>query len=139
MPIANQIIRQKFSGFISKSAKVDALNDGFITLPSPPSMNHLYPTNRYGRRYLSSEGKAYHRTIAAIAVHSGVRLIKGPVKVTTRFYRRQKRGDLDNSFKCIADGLKGIAWDDDEQITEIHMYRYDDPKNPRLELKIEPA
>jgi Holliday junction resolvase RusA-like endonuclease len=52
-------------------------------------------------------------------------------------YRPQKRGDLDNTLKILVDSMKGIIYHDDEQVTVIHAERYDDKKNPRVDLLIE--
>lgn len=30
--------------------------------------------------------------------------------------------DLDNAAKSILDGLKGVAWEDDRQVAELHVY-----------------
>ena len=56
-----------------------------------------------------------------------------------RGLRPQRSGDLDNRLKCLLDSLNGIAWSDDGQIVEIHAYRHDDKKNPRVEIEINPA
>lgn len=108
-------------------------------LPYPPTLNHLFSTNRSGKRFLTNEGRSYKQNAAAMAFMAGVRRLSGPIKVSLKAYRPRKSGDLDNLAKLVLDGMKGIAWNDDSQIVEIHMYRFDDPKNPRLELKIEPA
>jgi Holliday junction resolvase RusA-like endonuclease len=33
------------------------------------------------------------------------------------------RGDLDNLAKAILDAGNGLAWEDDRQIVELHLYR----------------
>jgi Holliday junction resolvase RusA-like endonuclease len=38
--------------------------------------------------------------------------------------------------KLVEDGLKGIAWHDDEQVAILHMYRHLDRENPRIEIEI---
>lgn len=35
---------------------------------------------------------------------------------------RRNRPDLDNAAKSILDGLNGVAWDDDRQVSELHVY-----------------
>lgn len=137
MAIANQIIRSgKESVIVPSDIKSLA---GWFVLPYPPTLNHLFSTNRSGKRFLTNEGRSYKQNAAAMAFMAGVRRLSGPIKVSLKAYRPRKSGDLDNLAKLVLDGMKGIAWNDDSQIVEIHMYRFDDPKNPRLELKIEPA
>jgi len=107
-----------------------------LFLPYPPSLNNLYATVR-GKRVLTAKGRAYKQLAAALAVRSGIKPILGSsVAVTMRLYRPRKAGDLANYEKVAFDAMKGIAWRDDSQITEIHMYRFDDPAKPRLELEI---
>ena len=46
-----------------------------------------------------------------------------------------KRPDWDNMAKSITDALNGIAFKDDNQIVEAHIYKYF-CKNPRAEVEI---
>jgi len=96
-------------------------------VPLAPSMNHLYATVD-GHRVKSKEGRMYAENVARIARAVGILCYHGPVKVTTRIFRPQKRGDLENYLKAQNDALNGIAWLDDEQICETHNYRYEDKK-----------
>lgn len=43
--------------------------------------------------------------------------------------------DLDNCIKCIADGLNGVAWEDDKQIVSIRAEKHYSPI-PRVEVEI---
>jgi Holliday junction resolvase RusA-like endonuclease len=63
----------------------------------------------------------------------------GDVSVTLRVYRQAKRGDLDNSIKVSLDSLIGVAYADDSQIVRIVAERYDDKRNPRVEVEVTPA
>lgn len=107
-----------------------------ITLEYPPAANNLYATVR-GRRILSKRGREYRAGAAQTAFNSGLRPVSGDVAVRLDVYRPRKAGDLDNSLKAIFDALKGIAWEDDRQVVEIRARRFEDPKNPRVELWIE--
>lgn len=49
---------------------------------------------------------------------------------------RAKSGDLDNRLKISQDALKGICFEDDRQIVELHAFRFDDKANPRIEIEI---
>jgi len=59
------------------------------------------------------------------------------VAVTVRLYRPAKRGDIDNSLKVLLDALQGHVYNDDAQIVELHAYRYDDKRDPRVEVDVE--
>lgn len=108
-----------------------------FVLPYPPSTNHLFTTVR-GNRMKSAEARSYAKTVAGIALSAGVRPIVGPVAMTIIVYRPRKTGDLDNSLKAILDGLKGIAWADDEQVKRIVADSEDDKDNPRAEVTVRP-
>lgn len=109
-----------------------------LTLPYPPSTNKLYRVVN-GRPIISSQGRAYKSAASSIAIASGMRPIESDVSVTLDVYRPAKRGDLDNTMKCLLDSLRGIAWHDDKQITHIEARRHDDKLNPRVEIRIRAA
>ena len=53
------------------------------------------------------------------------------------FYCGTKRkADLDNFNKLSLDALTGIAYEDDSQITELHLKRGYDKLHPRIKLSI---
>lgn len=63
---------------------------------------------------------------------AGGELLDGPVSLKMTFYRETRiRCDLDNVVKACADGLNGIAYEDDWQVhhleAEIH-YGCDEPR-----------
>jgi len=109
-----------------------------ITLPPPVSANR-YWRNFRGRMVVSAEAKAYKEQVAWIARAAGVEPATGNVAVTLRVYRQAKRGDLDNSIKVSLDSLIGVAYADDSQIVRIVAERYDDKRNPRVEVEVTPA
>jgi crossover junction endodeoxyribonuclease RusA len=88
---------------------------------------------------VSAEAKAYKQEVAWIAKAAGIELLVGDIAVTMRVYRPAKRGDLDNSTKILLDSLIGIAYTDDSQIVRIVAERYDDKRNPRVEVEVTPA
>jgi len=106
-----------------------------FVLPLPPSANRYWRMVN-GHMTVSAEAKAYKTSAGWAAKVAGIDVLDGPVAVTLRVYRAQKSGDLDNRIKVILDSLKGIAWEDDSQVTELHAYRYDDKTNPRVEVEI---
>lgn len=65
---------------------------------------------------------------ARISKHAGV------LALTIRFFGC--RGDWDNLAKSICDALNGIAYDDDRQIEEAHVFVDRHAKHSRTEIEI---
>lgn len=107
-----------------------------ITLPFPPSVNNAFPTSRSGKRFPSPRYKAFKENAAIWLLTQRKRVLQGDLKVEMKLFRPQKRGDIDNYSKCIFDVLKGVCFEDDSQIAELHISRFDDKDNPRVELEI---
>lgn len=106
-----------------------------LTLPVPPSVNAYW--RKYRNRIVVSEaGQAYKLAVAGICRCQQIETLHGEVAVTVRVYRKEKRGDTDNYLKVLLDALKGFTYQDDKQITEIHIYRFDDRTNPRAEVEV---
>lgn len=109
-----------------------------FTLPLPPS------SNRYWRTVVTKKGKALifvseeaTRYKAQVARLSGCpTLIRSEVAVTLRVFRAQRSGDLDNKLKVLFDSLQGVIYANDSQIVEIHAFRFEDKKNPRVEVEV---
>ena len=106
-----------------------------LILPYPPSVNNLY-FNRWGKRVLSDAGRRFKSDVAVLAMLQGARLLNGDLSVTFRVFRPKRIGDLDNRLKISQDALKGICFEDDKQIVEIHAFRFDDKINPRIEIDL---
>jgi crossover junction endodeoxyribonuclease RusA len=106
-----------------------------LTLPYAPSINNLYATFR-GRRITSAAGRKFKSNVAILAKQQGAKMLDGDLSVTFRVFRPRKIGDLDNRLKISQDALKGICFEDDRQIIEIHAYRFDDKTNPRVEITL---
>ena len=104
-----------------------------FTLPVPPS------ANRYWRIYnnrivVTDEAKQYKQ-----AVYYQLRdyePLRADVAVNFTVFRPARRGDLDNYTKIMFDALNGLVWLDDLQVIEIHSFRADDKKNPRVEFLV---
>lgn len=97
-------------------------NEIKLILPYPPSVHHLYANFR-GRRIVSAQGRKFKSDIAVSARQQGAKVLGGDLSVTFRVFRPRKTGDLDNRLKISQDALKGICFDDDRQIIEIHALR----------------
>ncbi len=106
-----------------------------LTLPYPPSSNRYYRNYR-GRMVRSQEAEAYRIGVGWQCNIAGIEPLTGNLRITLNFYRPAKMGDLDNRLKQLFDCLQGYAYLDDKQITEIHAYRREDKKNPRVEIEI---
>ena len=112
--------------------KLDRLS---FEVPYPPSANKYWRVFR-GRAVKSVEARNYALSIRALWPRDVPPAI-GPVAVTLDVVRPSKRGDLDNSAKVILDALQGLAYLNDSQIVELHMYRSDNKKAPCVVVTIE--
>ena len=113
-------------------------NTAHITLKGNPiSVNQLYR----GRRFLTKIGKdikeANYYTAKAQWPY---RPFEEAVKVTVRFtFGDKRRHDIDNCLKAVLDSLTGVLWVDDSQIAELNITKCFDPKNPKVDLWVEPT
>jgi Holliday junction resolvase RusA-like endonuclease len=80
---------------------------------------------------LTEEAKAFKDEVRYTA--KGEK-ISGSVAMQILYYRPRKAGDIDGILKLCFDSLQGILYDNDKQINELHLYRFDDKKYPRLEV-----
>lgn len=107
-----------------------------FVLPWPPSLNRMYRTRKGGGVHKSAAAEAYGWQVAEAMAEQGVGMAQGAVSVSLRLYRPQKRGDVDNYSKALLDCLQKRAYQNDNQIVELHIWRYDDKDNPRVEVEI---
>jgi Holliday junction resolvase RusA-like endonuclease len=115
--------------------------------PYPPSANRLYRARVMGKTatiYKTKEHADYLGAMGNAVRVAGIRnpLINsfplvGRVKLTGRLYRPRKVGDIDNPLKALFDSLNSLAWADDSQVRELHLYLEDDKHDPRIELELE--
>jgi crossover junction endodeoxyribonuclease RusA len=52
------------------------------------------------------------------------------------FLPSRLRKDVDNCAKAVLDGLNGVAWADDNQVTDLVIRKRCDTKAPRTEVTI---
>lgn len=110
-----------------------------LVLPWPPALNHLYRmvmVKGSPRMLISARGRAYKTECGWEAKRQGARPQKGSLAVTVILYRPRRIGDIDGYLKVVFDSMNGIAWDDDSQVQELHVYRRDDKERPRVEMAI---
>lgn len=114
-----------------------------LTLPYPPSANR-YWRSVGGKVLKSREARLYQqgvrlRWLTQRPAGTPSRPPSCPVVVSVALFRPARRGDLDNSLKVLLDSLKGIAFQDDAQVVELHAARFEDPEDPRAEVTVEVA
>lgn len=85
----------------------------------------------------SSKALAYasafkHQTLAAAGANV---MLDGDVAVHIKIYYASRRPDLDESL--ILDLLQGVAYENDRQVKEKHIYWGLDKENPRTEIRVE--
>lgn len=105
-----------------------------LTLPFPPSLNHLYL--RSGRRVMKTDAaRAFEQEVQIIG--RDCTPLEGDVAMTIHLFRPRRQGDADNYNKALLDALQGIAYTNDKQIVELHIFlRDDDAKAPRAEIEV---
>lgn len=95
-----------------------------ITLPLPPSVNHYY-RHVGGRVLISRGGREYRQAVAALlAAGKRVRPMTGRIALSVVLRPPDnRRRDLDNVWKALADSLTGWVYLDDGQIDDLRIVR----------------
>ena len=73
-------------------------------------------------------GYAYRGEKYTGAVRLTLHMFKALPKRTPKNIQRERntsKPDIDNVLKAVMDALNGIAYDDDSQVCEIHVYKHD--------------
>lgn len=128
----------------------------FTGIPIGPSVNHAYPSSRYGRRFKSKEMLLWQRQFDVWALKNNLLIVEGvkkfgkldrktPVDVQIRFFFKRarifckdgsiKKLDLDNRAKVIIDALTGELKFDDSKIFNLELIKeegLDDHCNVRI-------
>ena len=81
-----------------------------------------------GRTYDPPQSKQFKKDLATL-VNSldNSAFYTGELKLKIDIYRDKKSvtsrryGDIDNLVKAILDGLNGVLWQDDKQISDLHV------------------
>ena len=118
-----------------------------LTLPVPPSVNHLYATVN-GRRVLSRAGRDF-KSLVADAVeawqdreqisHAAMAAFgRHYLSLTITFYFvTALRRDLDGGLKIAQDALCEAIRVNDNLVTEIHLSKRVDRQHPRMEIRLQ--
>ena len=109
-----------------QTARCEATAVGWrLVLPVPVSANRIWRNGR-GRTF---EAKQHREDKAAVALRFGrCGKLTGDIAVRVEWVRERKSGDVDNfAGKPLLDWLKGVLFEDDKQVAELHLTRHDDP------------
>lgn len=105
-----------------------------LSLPYPISNNRYWRTFR-NRQIVSKEAVAYKARVAAIAAENGIKQTAKMVSLTVQLIPKANKDgsaskvclDLDNCLKVCLDALQGVAYENDNQVEEIHAKRLKTP------------
>ena len=100
-------------------------------LPVPPSVNHYLRRTRWGVT-LTQDAKDFKDYVR---FNIPPNILTGDIVMQIGYYRKRRAGDIDGILKMTMDSLQGIWYENDKQICELHVFRYDDKEYPRLEVK----
>jgi crossover junction endodeoxyribonuclease RusA len=113
------------------------LNEFRIIMPGiPPSVNRYVRHTKSGRHYVSQEAERFKNDLGLLAKLSSVtsKLYELEVHI---YLGHGERGDGDNFWKVIADGLVECgAIRSDAAVVNWLLYKHRDRKNPRTEITI---
>ena len=111
----------------------------FTVFGNPVSQNAMYRRAKQGKMFMSNEGVAWKKGVAACAAlaMNGRPIIEGPVTVRYRFYYGSLRSDVDASLKGTQDALQGVVIADDKQIQTIVVEKKLDREKPRAYVEVQ--
>jgi len=99
----------------------------------PPSVNSMYRMSKYGCLYLTSDAKKFKEELGWIAKNKKKDYKNKKIKIELVFkINDNRKRDLDNLFKATLDSLKGIIFDDDDQILRIDALKMKGLKNKTI-------
>lgn len=95
-----------------------------FTIPELPPSANLYW--RHGRNgvYITKAALNFRQVVAGVCMELGIKPLDGLLRFTADCYICDSRRDLDNNMKQLADALQGWAFEDDNALVEIHLYRH---------------
>jgi Holliday junction resolvase RusA-like endonuclease len=95
-------------------------------LPFPPSTNHLYFTDKYGKRRLTKEGKLYKQNVQQHLMEQRAwkHCPRPPFELSLHYYLPDhSRRDLSNLIKAVEDALSTYLHYDDSCHYAAHQYK----------------
>jgi Holliday junction resolvase RusA-like endonuclease len=110
--------------------------------PPVPKARPRVVRTKYGemRTFTPERTKLYELAVRTVAwlKYRGEKPTAKQLRCTLRFYMPSRRAcDCDNLAKGVLDGMNGVVYLDDRQISELHIFRTIDKENPRAEVEIE--
>jgi len=99
-----------------------------LTLPFPPSANHMYARRRGGGVMLSPAARAFRLAVQVRVLEARVpgdrKPLKGMLAVEVQYFRPHKRYDVDNFQKPLLDALQSAGvFTNDQQVDDLHSCR----------------
>lgn len=94
---------------------------------------------RFGRRaYTPRKTQDAEAVIGWYWRMKGGKPLKGPVSIKLWFYMaNRRRTDWDNLAKLVCDALNGLAYEDDSQIMEAHVFKTFPRENVKPHIVVE--
>lgn len=111
-----------------------------FVVPGRPRPKERPRRGKHGNVYTPAVTKEYERLVGwtALKAMTDKDKLTGPVGVEIQLYFHGKRlPDIDNCAKALLDGMLGIVYEDDRQVRELRISRYQD-KNERAEVSVWP-
>ena len=90
-----------------------------FTVPGRPVPKQRPRAGKNGNLYTPKATREYEKAVGWAARQVFSNPYDGPIELILKIYIMARAGDLDNYIKSICDGLNGIAWQDDSQVTRI--------------------
>ena len=115
------------------------MKHAFIIPGKPVPQERPYVTRTFTRdRPRSKNAKAYVWAIAVAArTESGAGVSRRPFRVSLNFCNANPNADLDNLCKLVLDGMKGVFWEDDRQVTQLMAFKVKDAHYTRTDVIVE--
>lgn len=107
----------------------------------PPTVNNVWRHTFKGgfvRVYTTKEGKEFTRRLSQKVPKSLFLPYLGDLRAVIHLtFPTKRKCDVDNYNKVVLDALNGKVYNDDSQITELHVYKSYEKNKPKTEILIE--
>lgn len=108
-----------------------------FTVPGQPVPKERARAGRGKHHFTPARTRDYEQRVRLCAQSERPRswpMVGEYVVVITAYFADARARDIDNVAKSLLDGLNGIAWDDDSQVTTLSISRHIDRVNPRASV-----